>query len=51
MAVMGLLAGRLAPDDRPGEKDFTQYDALSGLREAQAFFAACRTAGQRPPEP
>ena len=51
LAVMGLLAGRLAHDDRHGEKDFTQYDALSGLREAQAFFAACRTAGQRPPEP
>jgi hypothetical protein len=44
MAVMGLLAGRLADGDGKGEKDFTRYEDTPGLREARAFFAACRKA-------
>lgn len=42
MAVLGLLAGRLADGDDTGEKDFTRYDDTPGFREACAFFAACR---------
>lgn len=41
MALMGILAGRLAPDDTPGEKDFRTYDSLTGLREALDFHDAC----------
>lgn len=46
MALMGILAGCLAPDDTPGEKDFHTYASLPGLREAFAFHAACIRAGQ-----
>ncbi len=41
MALMGILAGRLAPAGTPGEKDFHAYGSLPGLREAMAFHAAC----------
>jgi glycosyltransferase involved in cell wall biosynthesis len=47
MAVMGLLAGRLANGERIGEKDFTQYDDMPGFREALAFWGACRKAGEK----
>jgi hypothetical protein len=46
MALMGILAGRLAPDDTPGEKDFHTYGSLPGLREALVFHAACIQTGQ-----
>ena len=44
MAVLGILAGRLSGDRPVGEKDFTAYDCLLGLREARAFFSACTNA-------
>jgi len=47
MALMGILAGRLAPDDAPGEKDFHAYGTIPGLREARTFYEACR----RPRQP
>ena len=46
MAVMGLLAGRLADGDGRGEKDFNRYDDIPVFREAHAFFAACRKAAE-----
>jgi hypothetical protein len=46
MALMGILAGRLAPDDTPGEKDFHTYGSLPGLREALVFHAACIQTGK-----
>jgi len=42
MALLGILSGRLAGDRPGGEKDFMAYDCLSGLREAQAFYTACK---------
>ena len=44
MALLGILAGRLTGDCPRGEKDFTAYDSLSGLREARAFYTACKNA-------
>lgn len=40
MALLGVLAGCLSGSTPRGEKDFRQYDALPGWREARAFFLA-----------
>lgn len=40
MALLGILAGRLTATEHRGEKDFTTYNDLPGLKEAQAFFNA-----------
>ena len=46
MALLGLLAGRIASSSHRGEKDFTRYNSLPGLREAHLFFEACSGAAQ-----
>ena len=53
MALLGALAGVLAPPEPGGEKDYNTYDRLPGLAEARAFYAACRGADptQSGPQP
>jgi glycosyltransferase involved in cell wall biosynthesis len=45
MALMGVLAGRIAASPAAGEKDFTRYHGLPGLAEARAFLEACKACG------
>jgi hypothetical protein len=47
MALLGIMAGRLASAKPAGEKDYTEYGRLPGLKEARAFFTACTTHSHR----
>ena len=47
MALMGLIAGRLAAGTPWGEKDYTRYHDLPGFDAAVAFMDACRGPAER----